>query len=250
MKITLSIALLFLGPLIILAQTSTFQIKDNNNNGQTVIDGAIFYHPTQNYCPTINHEFEIKNVSASTLSLSLRKYEDLLNTVNVNNNDIAQAYFCFGTNCLPASVLSYSIELAPGESTLLEAKFDEASIAGHSIIRFKFNNKVNTSDALTLTLKYDSNVGIIQSDKNAEAFFLVYPNPAKDILTISSEGGNTAAQQIQLLDAFGKTIIVLNQSDMSNTNKITLPLNLLSTGIYFLNIKTETQNFHKKIIIN
>lgn len=244
------IALLFLGPLFFSAQTSTFQIKDNNNNGAQVSDGAIFYHPTQNFGPTINHEFEIKNVSASTLSLSLRKYEDLLNTVNMNNNDVAQAYFCFGTNCLPASVLSYSIELAPGESTLLEAKFDEASIAGHSQVRFKFNNKVNTSDALTLTLKYDSNVGIIEAAKNTDAHFFIYPNPATNAVNIVNAYENDPIQQIQVIDASGKTIMLLNQSTVSSTNQITLPLDQLSMGIYFLNIQTQTQSFHKKIIIN
>lgn len=229
---------------------SSFQIRDNNNGGVAVSDGAVFYHPTQNFGPTINHEFEIKNSSPGTLSLSLRKYEDLMNTVNVNNSDVAQAYFCFGTNCLPASVFSYSIELMPGESTLLEAKFDEASVAGHSIVRFKFNNKVNTSDALTLTLKYDSNVGLVSAGALDKASIFMGPNPVKDFLYIGSTESSQNINRISIKDADGKEVYIISGDGNALPGNIRIPLTNLANGFYFVEIQDQIQTYHQKIILN
>ena len=232
------------------SQVVNFQVKDNNNAGQVVIDGQVFYHPTQNYGPTINHEFEIKNISANTLSLSLRKYEDVMNTVSITNSDVAQAYFCFGTNCLPSSVFSYSIELAPGESTLLEAKFDEASVAGHSGVRYKFNNKINTSEALTITLKYDSNVGITSYVKDENAAYLVFPVPAKDVLIVRTSSQNDEIQQLAIYDACGKLCYTLGEGFSPATNHAEINLKSLDAGIYYLHITGKTQAIRRKIIIN
>lgn len=228
------------------AQVTNFQIKDNNNGGAIVSDGQTFYHPTQNLGPTINHEFEIKNISAGTLSLSLRKYEDLMNTVSVTNSDVAQSYFCFGTNCLPATVFSYSIELAPGETTLLEAKFDEASVAGHSVVRFKFNNKINTAEAITVTLKYDSNVGIKTLSAAEAGGFSVGPNPANANVYIKAEDALKPIEQIELIDALGKKVYGNDEMQLTETM---IPLQGIAPGIYLLRINGKTQNIQQKILI-
>lgn len=242
------IALLFLVLIsrLATAQLSSFQIKDNEAAGQTVIDGQTFYHNTKNSGPTVNHEFEIKNTSASTLSLSLRKYEDLINTVNPSTNDVAQAYFCFGTNCLPSNVMTYSVELNAGESILLEAKFDEASIAGHSIIRYKFNNKNNPTDALIITLKYDTNVGLINNQKLDDLFSEAYPNPCQSIINFNYKN---QYQQIQEIKWFNASGAVLDRQFKSITHEhgITLQCADLASGIYFIQIKTDKGISTKKI---
>ncbi len=231
-----------------IAQVSSFQIKDNEAAGQTVIDGQTFYHNTRNSGPTVNHEFEIKNTSANTLTLSLRKYEDLINTVNAANNDVAQAYFCFGTNCLPSNVMSYSVELNASESILLEAKFDEASIAGHSIVRYKFNNKTNTSDALIVTLKYDTNVGILNNQDQDHVFSEVYPNPSQHFLHIDYKNQIQPIKEIKWMNASGQFLDQTFQTTL-NEKGITINYPDLSAGIYFIQIKTDKIISTKKVFI-
>ena len=163
---------------------------------------------------------------------------------------MAQAYFCFGTNCLPSSVFSYSVELAVGESVFLEAKFDEASIAGHSSVRFKFNNKVNTSDALSITLKYDTNVGLNTIEKEDSNFSNPYPSPSSESFNIDLKQTNILIKQISLLNSAAQELSKSDFTIRQNEKGISINTAQLPSGIYFIQIVTDKTITIKKININ
>jgi len=73
-----------------------------------------------------------------------------------------------------------------------------------------------------------------------------YPNPAKDIVTISNDN-NIAMQSAEIVDVNGRTIKTVNLNGVSQS---TLNVSELTSGIYFLNIATDNGKLTKKIIKN
>lgn len=72
----------------------------------------------------------------------------------------------------------------------------------------------------------------------------VYPNPAKDWITIDT--GNESIQHIELLDMTGK-LILTNAKVESGTVKI--DLNGVSSGVYVVKVSTKDDQFIQKILI-
>ena len=94
---------------------------------------------------------------------------------------------------------------------------------------------LNVQDTTTLS------VNDIQNNENQ---VLLYPNPASDVLTVSTK---TTLNEIAIYDISGK--LVLNKSKLT-TNTETISLNKLSGGMYLVTIKTDKGIQTKKLIIN
>ena len=109
--------------------------------------------------------------------------------------------------------------------------FDHRPLAGENIYRLRVNGKDNSS-----TYSIQKRVLLRFNDR-----FSVYPNPARDKITIS--GKINAGTVIKLTDISGKEIkrIITNTSSPF----FELPLPSLDPGIYFLRVDNYTQ----KIII-
>jgi len=73
----------------------------------------------------------------------------------------------------------------------------------------------------------------------------VYPNPVSNELNVVLE--NPEKAEVVLTDITGK--LIFNKS-FENKNKITIHTSEFPKGAYILSIKTQNQNFTKKIIIN
>ena len=74
----------------------------------------------------------------------------------------------------------------------------------------------------------------------------IYPNPVKDILTITTNDSQIKLNEISLYSPLGQQ--VYTRSHNGNENKTTLQLNGLSEGVYLLQIKTDTGLYHSKVI--
>jgi len=77
----------------------------------------------------------------------------------------------------------------------------------------------------------------------------VYPNPASSILYVSIPLENEADLNISLLDLTGKEIIRKEHDFSVQRNPVTLDLNDLSPGMYFLRVNDGQHSFTKKIIV-
>jgi len=73
----------------------------------------------------------------------------------------------------------------------------------------------------------------------------IYPNPVSNELNVVLE--NPEKAEVVLTDMTGK--LIFNKS-FENKNKITINTSEFPKGAYILSIKTQNQNFTKKIIIN
>jgi gingipain R len=77
-----------------------------------------------------------------------------------------------------------------------------------------------------------------------ENSFNLYPNPARDFVTIASN--NLTGAQITLHDSHGR--LILNNKSVSS--QYTLSTSNLSAGIYFLSVVSEGKKMNRKIIIH
>jgi hypothetical protein len=84
-----------------------------------------------------------------------------------------------------------------------------------------------------IQMKVVSGLGI--DDHNSSNLSLVYPNPTKDFITISNR--DQIIQSVQIFDVNGK--LLWEQS--VNQNIVDLNLSSISSGIYFVKIRTENQ---------
>jgi len=99
----------------------------------------------------------------------------------------------------------------------------------------------NFGSQRSLGFCFDENgVGI---DELLENSVNVYPNPAKEFITVQLVGNQTG--KASLYDISGKKIL---ENQLINS-KTEIPLNTISSGSYFLSIQIKEQQIIKKIII-
>ena len=75
--------------------------------------------------------------------------------------------------------------------------------------------------------------------------FSVFPNPSKESLNIISKQANSEIYELEFYHINGNLIYAKQFSD-----KIVLPLESLSSGIYFLKLETNNKVLSKKIIVS
>lgn len=81
-----------------------------------------------------------------------------------------------------------------------------------------------------------------------ESNITMYPNPAKNQVTISLDNTNEVIANVNIIDMLGKQVIRLNK-----VNEVTKSIDLsnLNSGIYFIEIETQNKLVVKrKLIIN
>ncbi|MGZ3898955.1 MAG: T9SS type A sorting domain-containing protein [Bacteroidia bacterium] len=79
--------------------------------------------------------------------------------------------------------------------------------------------------------------------------FNVYPNPVKDVLTISLNNNSNLPVSITLTNLVGQVVKAVSLGSESNINSL-INVADLSKGVYLVNIKTGTSSSVKKVIID
>ncbi|CAM3588827.1 T9SS type A sorting domain-containing protein [Flavobacterium gelidilacus] len=109
-------------------------------------------------------------------------------------------------------------------------------------IYFDFNPAIVTN---TFTTEF---VAALAVNTFTEGNVTMYPNPAKNQVTVSLDNTNEVIANVSVVDMLGKQVIRLNK-----VNEITKSIDLssLNTGIYFLEIETQNKLVVKrKLIVN
>lgn len=109
-------------------------------------------------------------------------------------------------------------------------------------IYFDFNPAIVTN---TFTTEFVAALAVNTFD---ESNITMYPNPAKNQVTISLDNTNEVIANVNIIDMLGKQVIRLNK-----VNEVTKSIDLsnLNSGIYFIEIETQNKLVVKrKLIIN
>ncbi|MBK9285239.1 MAG: T9SS type A sorting domain-containing protein [Sphingobacteriaceae bacterium] len=220
------------------------EVRDIDNANALVSNNQIFQKTTTAGGTDFSFHFEIKNTSANTITVSVRKYEDLMNTVTVN--DKAEAYFCFNTYCYIPSIITATTQMTSGSTFTFLPKLDEASVVGESKVRYRISAEGND---FYVDLRYNAPVGINEVNKNINSL-LVYPSPASEVLSINLQNKEIKKTTLSLYNSLGALIISEIRTTTSGNNSFDFNVSDLNSGIYFLQIKQGEEKMTKKIIIS
>lgn len=256
MKKILLTSFAFLVSSIALLSQSSLQVTDLNNGSAIMTSGAVFFETVgANGMNQLDYNF--KNTSATTKTYGMRMYKDLRHVVGPA--DSANPYFCFGGFCYDENTL-----VSPNNQTLLANQdanalnklinihYDEASIAGLSVIRYRiFNIAAPTTDYFEFTVRYNDPTASV---KNIASTFgsvsEIYPNPSsvKALLTITAT--SETLTKVTISNTLG-SIVSSKTIDLS-IGKNTVPLDIenLNTGIYFVTITNGNSKIVKKFTVN
>ena len=120
---------------------------------------------------------------------------------------------------------------------------DLSEWAGQSNIRIAFESFNQYGNNLYITdVEISNAVGIFDKEKNMDNF-VVYPNPASGSFNIRMDGGGI--NELILVNINGKVL----QKIKSAETVVTMDVNGLSKGIYFLKVKGDSGTAVKKLII-
>ena len=146
------------------------------------------------------------------------------------------------------ALFSYSTDGTNWSSTIDDVISSNILINNGGIIYFRtapyFQGNIGTyllSVAVTRTI----NLGLVENQ--LENNIKIYPNPAKDFLTIDCKEFTGELNELNLTNIQGQKVYSSNLFIQSKT--INLPVNNFSDGIYLLQVKTNNGNLTKKIII-
>ena len=87
----------------------------------------------------------------------------------------------------------------------------------------------------------------INEEENNE-FFAIYPNPATDILNVSFALNNSEQTQVNVLDISGKVINQVNLGTVNGKTNVSVSLEELSKGVYFIELVNSEGKQIKKFV--
>ncbi|HOE39890.1 MAG TPA: T9SS type A sorting domain-containing protein [Bacteroidales bacterium] len=105
-----------------------------------------------------------------------------------------------------------------------------------------------TATPTSFIMNKDKNINVLFQLENSVVIqesankITLYPNPAKNIVNISS---NNSIEKISVYDILGKNILTINP----NNSKSVVNINDLNKGLYFIKVKTEngSESTHKLV---
>jgi hypothetical protein len=87
--------------------------------------------------------------------------------------------------------------------------------------------------------KTTTDVGLNEANDNI-CQAIIYPNPAKDVVTLSVNLGNADRANISVLDLMGRVVLDLGENDLrSGDNKIQINTTSLDNGLYYVQVRTN-----------
>lgn len=96
--------------------------------------------------------------------------------------------------------------------------------------------------------QHKSFVGIEEESKN-NFDFAVYPNPTAGDFSISINNNYASKLTITIVDVLGKEVYSSTKSNLGSNYFTTLNLNSIDSGIYFININSDSNSKTQKIVI-
>lgn len=109
---------------------------------------------------------------------------------------------------------------------------------------------VNNSETITSVVYQDSARGNIL-DVNEEELtrFEVYPNPANDVVFIDCKINSNDFFDCVITDVLGNEVHKIKTNNNVQTSPLPIYLNNLSSGLYFVNLRSGKKNMATKLII-
>jgi len=87
------------------------------------------------------------------------------------------------------------------------------------------------------------------TNNNLDIEFSVYPNPAKNQISVDFSSTNNKSSNLIISDILGKTVKEFSVNSSNGINRLEINLNNLNDGIYFVNFSNNDIKSTKKLVI-
>jgi hypothetical protein len=229
------------------SQPLTFEMRDAQNANALVAHNQKFNKTTTAGGTDFKNEFVIRNISALTHTYIVQKFDDLIHEVSAS--DKAYAYFCVDLSCFPPTTYTAALVLAANETFSFLPGLDEASTVGHSIVKYNIFNQASSSDIHTTEYQFNEPLSV-RSNKAFRNVSAVYPNPSNGPAFVDIEVAVSSGQGIiKVHNAMGACVAEKNVSLFPGKNTLSLDVENLEAGIYFLTIADDDNKITEKIIL-
>lgn len=121
----------------------------------------------------------------------------------------------------------------------------ELNIPGNYNFTYIVGNGVCPDDTSIVTVSVDATCDFWSVDELEKAGISVFPNPTRDYVMVTFDSAMNGVS-LTVTDANGKVIQVLSKEN--NASVVSVDLNGLETGVYFLKIESETFSGVERII--
>ena len=162
-------------------------------------------------------------------------YSDYHYTAQLSENGVLK--FTFANINLPQSNSANNTGLVTYSIKLKENLADGTHIRNKAAIYFDYNAPVITNTTLNTISKY---VGIKEVNNSSD--IKIYPNPAKDILTI--ETNLNKEQRLEIINLIGQTVY----STIINNTKALINTSAFANGVYILKLYNDKETVVRKFV--
>jgi hypothetical protein len=139
---------------------------------------------------------------------------------------------------------------------MVEMAWGDSQTTGKTVVNYTF---VKGTSEVTLTPTGDthfSNLSIhwvpattAVESPDVKFPFTVYPNPCTDFLTVLDTSDKTETYNYTLYDQSGKVVYQSISQKVSGEFTKEIELDNFAKGIYFLEVKTASKSYKKKIVV-
>ena len=125
------------------------------------------------------------------------------------------------------------------------------SSATNILFKIRFVSEMGLSNNLYVDDINLSTVTSIKDQYDNALNLSIFPNPTSDIISVAFDLLEDKAVEINLIDVLGKTVKSISKQTFGNGNhSISMPVNDLSKGIYFIKVNVNNVSSTQKIIID
>lgn len=228
-KFILLISIIYIGSLTLFAQNISLLTSSGVvNNGDTIT-----YTSTDPHASLVSYMW-VKNNSTQAIPVRVKKIE--LDTVPGSEN-----YFCWAQCYLPQTYIGDTLGIAAGftNKSNFSGDYDANGNAGKTRIMYVFYNDNDHNDSIAFVAEYyaGSSVGIAMN-KPVSAEARVYPNPAKNAITVEYQLSKlTDNVKFEVRNILGSVVKDIKLNALSGQRKI--DISGLQNGVYFYTIRID-----------
>jgi hypothetical protein len=208
---------------------------------QWFVDGTILTDDTnQTYVATQSGLYSVTVTNSYGCSASVSATD----TVHVYDNPPNPTIFIAG-DTLKCLITGYDFQWLINDTAIAGETnyyFVPSYSGNYSVVLITDEGCSDTSQVLFYTFTG------INSVSNSLSDVLIYPNPANKTLHIESQTSGISI--IRLTDLSGKIVFEKEFTSASNHLHETIDVSILEKGIYFLELKSSTNNIIRKISVN
>ncbi|MBC7696069.1 MAG: T9SS type A sorting domain-containing protein [Burkholderiales bacterium] len=243
--------LLFISSLtFVLTNYAQSSISITDNGGMPIANNATIAAVTTVGGLPDENDFTLKNISSTSKDYNIIRIDNKL--TKISSSDSAEAYFCFGTACFPATttITPTPYTFASNGTGSLKTYLQEASVQGYSSVTYKVVNATNSSDVISFTIQYNSALSVKENGDLFSSVSNVYPNPAIYNAHIKIQSSaNVKSAEVKVINTLG-TVVLSNSTDLNiGENTINIHTENLPAGIYFSTISYGKNKVVKKFTI-